>query len=114
MICTVSLYFHALQRELPKGLTEQQLSRQINLHGPDNTKNCSCVFAEGKDSAWDSWVRPLLEKALSLAPLDFGDVWGVGLRYALYNLSTTSVTGFKAVLQIVSRPISAGMASPFS
>lgn len=55
-------------------------------------------------------MQPLLQQALALAPLDFGDVWGVGLRYALYNLSTSSTAGFKAVLQIVSRPVSAGRA----
>lgn len=66
------------------------------------------MFAEGQSSDWDAWIRPLLVQALSSAPLDFGDVWGVGLRYALYHLSTTSITGFRAILEVVSRPVDAG------
>ena len=57
-------------------------------------------------------MKSLLEEALASFPLDFGDVWGVALRYALNNLSTRSAIGFEAILKIASRPVSAGDSSP--
>ena len=53
-------------------------------------------------------MRSLLVKAMAQAPLDFGDVWGVGLRYALHNLSEHNIEGCKAILQLVSTPVAPG------
>ena len=64
--------------------------------------------AGGKGSEWELWGRELLEKTLESAPLDFGQVWGVALRYGLHWLAKRSIEGFESLLDLICKPVSAG------
>ena len=110
----------------PSGLLSKGLPQRVPLYWPCThapwiaTSECieervatslplCCLWsAEGESSAWDAWVKPLLVKAFSQAPLDFGGIWAVSLRYMLYHLSKCSIDGFNEILRIVLRPVSIG------
>jgi len=64
--------------------------------------------AGSKGSEWEVWGRDLLRNTLESAPLDFGQVWGVALRYGLHWLAKRSPQGFESLLDLICKPVSAG------
>eukprot|EP00891_Asterochloris_glomerata_P001540 jgi/Astpho2/1540/fgenesh1_pg.00026_%23_29_t len=61
------------------------------------------IFAQSSgdgESAWDTWVRPLLSKALGAAPLDLLEPWSVAVRYSVNGLAVSGHPGLAEVLDL--------------
>ncbi len=74
-----------------------QLSHHFMVHG-----------ADGGQSAWSEWVRPLAMGALTAAPLEFGDLWAWAVRYAVYSLAEACDPSLGLLLEVISQPLPEG------
>lgn len=70
---------------------------------------CQVCVDAGGTSAWEGWLKGMLQTGLAGAPLDMAEAWAAAVRFVVHSLARTYPAGLTLVLDVIMQAPPQGM-----
>ena len=97
-----------LKRERERGREREVITACQHHSHQTMIMGVQCAGGQGRASAWDTWVKDALTRALDAAPMDLHDAWAAAVRYGVNGLAQQPTAHLGLLLPAVLQPVPAG------